>query len=282
MKFLLINLSDISKDYELNEYKIGDAHSLYEFVFNKEKIIKIASSKNNFITNIKKKLYISKINKAIYKVLDMNKHSLEKWNYVVSCDILNDVAVYKEVSSILNNLCGIKCILSSEMEENLPKYVLEHAKNEKVSEHEIKLLLVYKNIKDINYSYIEKLIKIYKKVNIYLKEKPTDYILNKIAMINKDNGSFIEIIKYNKKAFMEYNVIYFVQDLRINYPRLRLDKRALVIDNDVAECDKFNSNLTFLKQLKTKTNIDINMIEKLNKQYGELDIAYAVRKVVNH
>lgn len=275
MKFLLINLESIDKNYIVKKHNIDDTKVVTEFVFNKEKLIRKENSKKSFFSNLRYKLYVNRISRAIYKTLDIKKSANEKWYYILSNSILNNVAAHKEIISILDSINGAKYVLISEMEQNLPKYILEHAKSEKIDEHEIKLLIVYKNIKDINYSFVERLIKLYKKVNIYIKEKPTDNILNKIDKINKENGSYIEIIKYSKKAFVEYNVVYFVDDIRINYPRLRLDKNVLVVDEYISYSDKYNSNLAFLKQSK----VNIKEIEDLNKQYGILDIASVIRKI---
>lgn len=275
MKFLLINLDSIDKNYIVKKHNIDGTKNLTEFVFNNKKIINLENNKKSFFGNLKYRWYINKISSTIYKLLDIDKKSNEKWYYILSNNILNDAVAHKEIISILSSINGSKYTFVNEMEQNLPKYILEHARSEKINEHEIKLLLVYKNAKSINYSFIQKMIKKYRKVNIYIKEKPSDLILKQIDKINKENGSFIEIIKYNKKAFVEYNVVYFVQDLRTNYPRFRLDKNVLVIDEQISSSDKYNSNITFLKQIK----VNIEEIEDLNKQYGILDIASVVRKI---
>lgn len=275
MKFLLIDIQDIKPIYGNKKYIIDEKHSIDELILG-NKYIKQISKKKTFLANRITKLYEVKLKRKINKVLNLNKTNKdndEKWYYILSNKVVENNALTKYVLELLNKLGGKKYLSVSEMNANIYKYIEEYKKNE----HEIKVLFVYKDNNSINFDVIEKAITKYKKVNIYLFEKATSTIINRIVKINNQEGTSIELVKYSKKAFLEYDVIYFVDDMRMNHPRMRIPKSSLIIDMQDTMSDKYNSNVIFYN----KINKMDEQLDKLIDKYGLISIASAVRKIVN-
>jgi len=277
MKFILINIQELKHSVELRTYRIDDEHVIHEISINKGLILKTLKSNRNFFSSIKKYMYVRQIKKKLNKAFGKNKNQDIKWQYILSSSILEKSDVSKYIMNLLENLGGKKYSLPCEMNINLTKYIEEYSKDKEIHEYEIKILLVYRCMSNIDFELLERCINKCKKVNIYLDEKPSDRVLARITKINNANGSVIEIIKYNKKAFLEYNVVYFADDLRASFPRIRINRNSLVLDAEDAKQDKYNSNLLYVN----KINKNIEAKSNLNNEYGILNIAAAVRKIVN-
>ena len=168
------------------------------------------------------------------------------------------------------------------MDSNIFKYVDEYiTKNKQLKSHELKVLVVVANVKNLNISLISNLIKKYKSVNIYLKEQPSEYLLKRIKQINKSEGTTIEIIKKERKSFGDYNIIYFADDYRKNYPRFRFGKNAILIDLEEAQQDKYNSNAIYLKEFLKKQETNLKNIQNLTKKYNYLELGALINKITN-
>lgn len=277
MKFILVNLEDLHKECELKKYRIDDTHYINELSFSQDKLTTLLQAKQGMFNNLRQKLYRRKVKKELYSGYKTDKQMKDNCYYILSNNVSKKNEQLKYITKILESFGIKKYILPSEMNTSLPKYISEYVNDKNLTKHELNVLFVYKDLKNINFELLENCIKEYKKVNIYLAEKHTETILKRIAKINNEHGSSIEIIKYNKKAFLEYNVVYFADDFRTNYPRMRIDKNALVLDEQDAKCDKYNSNIEFFNRVKK----NIEGIDKLYEQYSILSLAIVVRKIVN-
>ena len=125
------------------------------------------------------------------------------------------------------------------------------------------------------------LIKQYKSVNIYLREQPSSYILKRIKQINKNEGTTIEILKKERKSFGEYDIIYFVDDFRENYPRFRLNKDSKVLDLQESKQDKYNSNIVYLNEFMNKQHVNVKNIQELKEKYNFAELAVVIKKITN-
>ena len=141
--------------------------------------------------------------------------------------------------------------------------------------------MVANSCNNINITLLENLIKEYKCVNIYLVNQPTSYIIKRIKQINKSEGTTIDILKKERKDFKEYNVIYFVDGQKENFPRLRINKNALVLDDSTNKTDKYNSNLIFIEDYLSQNHVVTSNIKRLLETYDKLEMAGAVRKITN-
>ena len=114
-----------------------------------------------------------------------------------------------------------------------------------------------------------------------MKEQPSEYLLKRIKQINKSEGTTIEIIKKERKSFGDYNIIYFADDYRKNYPRFRFGKNAILIDLEEAQQDKYNSNAIYLKEFLKKQETNLKNIQNLTKKYNYLELGALINKITN-
>ena len=127
----------------------------------------------------------------------------------------------------------------------------------------------------------EPIVETYKKVDIFLKEKPTEYALKQVKLINKTIGSTIEFIKPDKKALKEYDVVYFVDTYKENFPRLRLRKEALIIDKSYEADDKYNSNILYVNRLIENNELNKENIQTICDSYGKLKASAVICKLLS-
>lgn len=274
MKFILFNVND-TKNNVINKIELSKDCYINEVSLSKTRLEERVCENPKFIQRIKNSFLDRDIHKKILKALEgYNK----KWYYILSKDICN----VKYITCKTEELLGYKTSSTSELDTNIFKYVDEYVKeNNSLKKHELKALLVASTNKNLNFTLINNLIKEYKNVNIYLKEKPSTYTLKQIKQINKNEGTTIEVVKKERKVFTEYNIIYFVDDVRENFPRFRLNKDALVLDVGLCMKDKFNSNLMFINEYMTNEGTIKDNINELLKKYNSLELASIVRKIVN-
>jgi len=274
MKFILFDAQDISKTV-LNKIQLEDNDYVNEIIISKNILDRMNIQPKSIIEKLKYKINDRRIEKTIL-------HSLEnhdkKWNYILSKNI-NKKNMYLE--SKIQQLLGYKISNISEMETNIFKYIDEYVNENKLKKHEIKMLLVIANCKNLNITLLSKLIGEYKAVNIYLSDKPSEYILKRIGQINKTEGTTIEILNKERKSFTEYNVIYFIDDFRQNYPRFRLNKNAKVLDLEEAKKDKYNSNIVYLNTYINKQYVNVKNIQELKEKYNFIELAVAINKITN-
>ena len=272
MEFILIDVQNIKRSVMVKKYDVIDSKKITEIVLSKSKINYIANLKlkdnNNFIDKIRVRLFEAKLRNIMKKLNAEIKYILaENLNKTDRC--------IKYLMSFMEELGVTQLPCLNEMNINVFKYIDEHSIKNKINMQDIKMLCVYKDENNIDLNLITEAIRCCKKVNIYLKSSATKEIINNIDNINNSEGSVIEIIKYNKKAFVDYDVIYFADDYRLNYPRMRFNKKSCVIDLEDALKDKFNSNIINFNKLENKRDI----IGYIVKVYGLLSTAYALRQM---
>lgn len=274
MKFILLDVSDEQKNV-VKKIAINDKHFVNQLVLSKNILRYMNTEPKGLIQKIKYSFRDKYVEKKVLKALDGYD---KKWSYIVSKDFEYDKYLYNK----LQNLLGMKLVAASEMDSNIFKYIEEYLENNsKVKKHELKTLVVSNLSKNINFTLIENLLKEHKMVNIYLKEKPSGYVLNKIKQINKAYGTMVEVIKKERKALTEYNVVYFVDDIKENSQRLRLNKTALVLDKNDLINDKYNSSIVFLEEFLLKENTLEDNIQHLIQKYNKLELATVIRKITN-
>lgn len=274
MKFILFDINDTSKN-TITKIQLDNNRYIQEVSFSKEKLVELDKNDKSFFAKVKRNIYDRDMQKKIIKALE---HHGEKWYYIPSNKLLFNKHIFNKAESLL----GHKLVTISELDTNIFKYVEEQLKNNnRLKKHELKVLLVVKENKSLNFTLLNNLIKEYKSVNIYLNENPTSYTLKKIKQINKEEGTTIDIIKKERKVFGEYNVVYFVDDVKANYPRFRLDKRTLVLDMETARKDIFNTNLTFLDEYAKQNEVFKDNIQMLLEKYDNLELATIIREIVN-
>ncbi len=275
MKFILFNVQDKSKS-EINKIELDSNCYINEVVFSKSTLNSMNNEPRRILEKMKYKYYDIKIEKIILKALDSYD---KKWYYILSKNI--NVS-NKYLSNKLEQLLGYKLSKTNEMDNNVFRYIDEYvSKNEQLKSYEVKVLLVVTNSKNLNITLLLNLIRKFKSVNIYLKDAPSEYILKRIKQINKTEGTTIEILKKERKSFIDYNVIYFVDDFKENYPRFRLNKSSQVIDLETTNQDKYNSNLIYLKEFTNKQNVNVKNIDELKLKYDNLELARVVNKITN-
>lgn len=275
MKFILLNIIESKTNINKKEYEILDGKILNELELSKSFLNKIATinfnKKQSLIEKIQLLLYESKFKRMLVKKDERNQNVF----YLLPQDTNITDKHITYLRSLLEKNNIKKATMLSEMENNFQNYINEYVTENKLNENELKILFVYKNIRNVDLSLILKSINKYKKSNIYLKDNPSKELLNNIEKINEKEGCIIETIKYNKKAFIDYDVIYYVDDYRSNYPRMRLNKNALIIDMETALTDKFNSNIIFFNKINNKPR----QVYYLKERYGLLPLAYVLRQV---
>lgn len=267
MKFVLFNVKDNIDKVKIEKHNIDEDKYLVEINLSKKLLDKRLDNKKGFLKNLKNEYIDKKLHKEILKAID---NIDTKWYYALSMEISKNIDYTKYVEILSNSILGYKYIVSDEMVVNAIKHIKKH----EVELKNTKVLLVYKEER-INLTLIQNLISEIKTVNIYA-ENASKYFQKQIARINKTEGTTIEIIKGGKKAFTEYNVVYFVDAIKQDYPRFRINKKALVIDKEYE--DEFNSNIVFLDSFM-KTYKDTKKIEELINNYGKCIIATYINKV---
>lgn len=273
MKFILFNIKDINKSL-INKIDIDRTNYINEIVFSKDVIEFVEKEPKNIIAKIIKSYKEQTIRKIILKALEGRDG---KWYYLTSNNAVNSKYLVNKAQELL----GYKVSITNELNTNIFKYIDEYVETHKISNyHDMKVLLVAKISNSIEFKLVENLIKRYKTVNIYLSEKPTEYILRKIKEINISEGTAIEVLKAERKSFNEYNVIYFADSLKEQYPRFRLNKNALVIDQTLKDIDKFNSNLIFINDYLERNGVNKCNIEKKLEEYNLIGIASVIKELV--
>ena len=270
MNFILLNVKTQNKDIIIKEYKVLEARFVREITLSKEKLNKIANLKTKSKQNILDKIYVKLFENKIAKTIKINNTA-----FLFSKDINYTDKHINYLKELLNKLGTSKLGTQNEMNSNFTKYIDEYITENGYIKGNIKMLLVYKEIANIDFNIIKQAVNEYKKVNIYIKESITKDILDKIDNINDAVGCVIEIVKYNKKAFIDYDVIYYADDYRINYPRMRLNKKSCVIDLETAYTDKYNTNIILLNKIEN----DITEIDYLKERYGILPVACMLKYI---
>jgi len=274
MKFILFNLNDINKN-KINKIELDNNNYINEISLSKIKLKEIEKENPNILQKIKIRRLDKDIEKKILKSLDGYD---KKWYYVLA----KDMVCNKYITNKAESLLGYKLTITNEMDVNIFKYINEHLeKNKSLKKHEIKVLMVLNSNKNVNFTLLNNLIKEYKCVNIYIKEKPTTYTLKRIKAINKTEGTTIDVVKRERKVFTEYNVVYFVDDVKESYPRFRLNKQAIILDMSRHENDKFNSCMLFMNEFLSKNDVKKDNLESLIVRYNRLELASLIKKIVN-
>ena len=275
MKFILFNVQDINKT-TIRKVELNDCNYINEITFSKSLLNIMIDEPKHILGRIKYKFYDKKIERIILRALDNYD---KKWYYVLSKEMRGG---NKYLSNKFEQLLGYKLSNTNEMDTNIFKHIDEYV-NERgqLKSHELKVLLIVTNLKNLNINLLSNLINEYKTVNIYLKEKPTGYLLKRINQINKNAGSAIEILKKERKSFAEYDIIYFVDDFRENYPRFRFSKKSKVLDLEDAMQDKHNSNIIYLNNFLDNSNIETKNIQELKTKYNHLELAQVIKKITN-
>lgn len=275
MKFILFNINDTNKNF-IHNIQLGNELYLNEVSISKKVLDSMDRQPQGVIQRVKYNLMDKNIEGKIFKALEK---STEKWQYILAKDFPKSKYVMNKIQELL----GCKYTSSDELDANLFKYIDEFLEaNSSLNKHELKILIVANINRSINFTLIESLIKEFKNVNIYLNEIPSSYTLKRINQINKSEGSTIDILKKERKTFKEYNVIYFVDDKKENYPRFRIDKNTLVIDAALKLTDKFNSNLIYIDEYLKREDEYKEQINNLLKQYNRIELAGVIRKNVNN
>lgn len=277
MKYILFNIKDEKNRILTRDVNIDEKNKITEIIIGQEKIRNILESKNKYINHIRKTYFEYKIKQKINNILNLNGLNNEKWCYILSKEINNNEEEKRYLKTLLEQYGGKNYVVNNEMDTNIHKYIEDYLRKNNLESHEIKVLFVNKEINSINFNLLKESIKRYRVVDIYTPCKVNEWVLDKISNINQIEGSSIEIKKYNKKAFLQYNVVYFANDIRENYPRIRIDKNALVIDETVAQNDIFNTDVILYNKLSLK----VKELDVLKSQYEVLSLAGIVRKIVN-
>lgn len=279
MKFILLDISDSVKSIKCNEYELIEDKKIKEIILNKSKLNKISNlkfkEKKNIINKIEIKIYEWLLYKAIKSRSKKYGNDSEDIRYIYSTNLNLTSKQIRYLSNVMENMKIKPNILGDEMAINFFKYVDEYSIKNSINKEKLKILFVYKDINNINFNLITNAVKEYNKANIYLKGVSNKNLLNSIDKINEAEGCMIEIIKYNKKAFLDYDIIYYPDDSKVNYPRMRINKNALVIDLESSQIDKFNTNIIFLNNIKNNKDI----INYLKDRYGLLPIANALKNM---
>ena len=273
MKFLLFSVDNIDKN-RLDKIYIDGEHYINKVTLSSNTLTNLSQEPKNFLGKLKNILYSKRVDYIILKALEGYD---KKWYYVFE----KDMGFSQYLTIKLEKLLGYKLLNANELDTNIFKYIEEYSKNNSLKKHELKVLLVVNNNKNLNFTTINNLIKEYKNVNIYLSEEPTNYILKRIKQINKEEGTTIDIVKKDRKVFNEYDVVYFLDDKKENYPRFRLNKRSLVMDIDLSYKDKYNTSNIFLNDYLLKDEVCKENIEDILKQYNRLEVGKAIMKIVN-
>lgn len=274
MKFILFSLGENNKkSIIINEYGILNDSKIKEIVLSKSKLNSIINLKQKGKINILDKIKTNVFKAKLTRVINLKND--EDTRYILDEGLNITDRHVKELISMIEEL-GLKKIASlNEMDRNIFKYIDEYGIKNNINIQDIRMLFVYKDINNIDLNVIREAVKLYKKVNIYLKGNVNKKLLEDIDRINDSEGSVVEVIKYNKKAFIDYNVIYYVDDYKINYPRMRLNKKSLTIDLEDSKKDKFNSNIILFNKIENKTDITGYIV----KRYGVLPMAYVLRQM---
>lgn len=270
MKFILFDVREENKAIQVNEYEIFKDKKIKEIILSKSKLNEIANlrtkSKQGIIGKIKLKTYESKLKKII---------KYEDARYILASNLNHSDKNIRYLKDILEAEKIGKIASLNEMNTNIFKYIDEYGIKNNLNVHDIKMLFVYKDINNIDFNVLLEAVRNYKKVNIYIRCNANKELLNRIDKLNDSEGSVVEIIKYNKKAFIDYDVIYYADDYRINYPRMRLNKKTLLIDLEDSLKDKFNSNIIFFNEIENKTDA----VDYLKERYGLLPLAHVLRQM---
>ncbi len=276
MKFILFDISDTVKNIKCNEYELIEDKKIKEIILNKSKLNKISNIKYNENKSLINKIEIKIYEWLLYKLIkNETKNDKTDIRYIFSNNLNVTDKQVRYLSAALENMKIKPNISVNEMEINIFKYVDEYSIKNNINKQNIRMLFVYKDVNNVDLNLISNAVKEYSKVNIYLKGSFNKTLINNINSINDSEGCMIEIIKYNKKAFLDYDIIYYPDDNRINYPRMRINKKALVIDLESAQTDKFNTNIIFLNNIKNNTDT----INCLKERYGLLPIACVLKNL---
>jgi len=270
MKFILLNANDTNKNI-IKTIQLDGNNYINELSFSRTQLELMERQPKGIIQNIKRIVKNRGVERQIFKALGGHN---KKWHYILS----NSLKPNKYLRNKTQELLGVELTTEKELDINIFKHINEYLSYENaIKEHEIKVLLVAKNNDNINMELVEKLINNYKTVSIYVGEKTSNYLLKRIKKINTTEGTTIDILNKERKMFTEYNVVYFMDSLREEYPRFRLNKKALIID--LSSEDKFNSNIIYMDEYLKRNDVNKHNVNELLKEYNKLQLARIIKKI---
>ncbi|MBR5227319.1 MAG: hypothetical protein IKV94_01605 [Clostridia bacterium] len=165
---------------------------------------------------------------------------------------------------------------------NIDKYIEELLNKRNKSSHEAKILLVYKELFNIDFIVVKELVTKYKEVDIYSKTNFDCETIKKIENINKELGTTITLkdkrIKQNRK--IDYDIVIYLDDYRKNFNELRLMSRVSSIELCNNDNDKFDDKVVSLKKNKLYTKINKENLHYLEKNYGRLKVSAILCKII--
>ena len=278
MKFILFRTSDkVKKCIQVNKIMLNNEEHIDEIMLNKDQLEKRLTNTKRILCRIKAKFYDRALKKCIMKTLNEDN---TKWYYILDKSIQVNSDINKFLDAFNEQLLGFRLSVGTEMNKNIFNYISDYLNKKKIKENQIRCLIVCSRNKNLDFNLITSMLNNLKTVDIYLDEAISKYTQNQISKINASLGSVVQFVKKSKKAFSEYNVIYFIDTMKQAFPRLRFNKEALVIDLNDSYNDRYNSNIVAVNNYISDKLVVITDLDNMYKNYGKLELAFVINKMV--
>ena len=272
-KLVEFDIVNIGNESYIHELKISD--KMYNYLAKENEFKGKNSYKNKVVEILNKivlKVKVNKFKKTLRNII--LKNELIGFSLIFAKNIKTDVK--NNILLTLNEFVMNEFSHFSTVKENVNKYIEEYKTKNSLNDVNLKLLIISKNVQNVDLDMLEKLNSTYKKTDICTLEKSNKLVLNKIKKINEEYGTCIEILSKSKKDLKEYNVYIFVDSCKSNYVKYKFSKKACFIDFTNNENDKFNEKYIKLEKEIKKGTYYSNKIKELYELYGKITVSMSI------
>ena len=283
MNYIFVDIKMQEENFKIVNRAINEKIEVKEIYFSKEKIEEIILLKRKKEKNIFKRYIntckINKFEKGLLKAIK-ELYNNEENVYLFSKKLLLETEITRYIRDMFAKEKIKEYRYKGEYEKNIQQHIKEYCKN-KISKPIInsKVLMIYKDLDNIQQETLQNMIDNHKTVNILAMEDVSNYQVKKIKKINEINGTTISIINKNKKAFKEYDIALFVDATYEETKRYRFAKEALKIYLLDIEKDNLDTNYLYTKDLIDKSKVLESIVEKLEETYGQNTVASIIAKL---
>jgi len=169
---------------------------------------------------------------------------------------------------------------SGDIKKNIYKYIDQELARQKVNFADAKLLVLYEDYKNINYTLLEEMAKKYKIIDILCKNGDYNIVEEKVEKINNTLGcSIIVKNKITKKdiKLSQYNLNVCMDANRNKFGL----NNASIIDLSDNDMDKYDKYAVCANKNKLYKKINSEYLTYMSKNYGRLKILSLLCKTEN-
>lgn len=286
MKVICINISN-SKKYKKDKLRFTslnlkqDSKSFWELTIPLDLLNKRVFEYSKGIFSRLKGIIWDRI--LISKIMSKDNESFFILPKLLEKEFAEGTAMYAIKLHIIHliNKSGLKLYTySGDIKSNIQKYIDQELGKQKVSFKDAKIIMLYEEQKNIDYTLIGELLKKYKTIDIMCKNGNKNVIDKKIEKINNSLGSSIVVRNKISKKDLKISEYHIGLCMDENRNKFGLNNIALIdlCDNDM---DKYDKYAILANKNKLYKNINSEYLTYMSKNYGRLKILSLLCKMEN-